>query len=152
MKWEADREDSQARDIPSKFKNWRAVNFKDISDLVISLLLPISSLQLESHVVTISLKELYFGFRVVSAVAVSIDSLQDKQIESIRKMIHYNHTSRAEKVCAIAVFDVIHDMGRIVIYDGYGLGEYSNLTAIQEKHAFLNGRQVELLKILNEDE
>jgi hypothetical protein len=37
------------------------------------------------------------------------------------------------------------------IFCGYGFGQYSNLVAVQDKAATENGRQAELIRILNKE-
>jgi hypothetical protein len=73
--------------LERKFVRWRALNFEHTSNLVLSLMHPISKLRIESHISSIRLKELPAGFRVIGAEAISIESLSKENILYIRKAL-----------------------------------------------------------------
>jgi hypothetical protein len=96
-------------------------------------------------------KELPTGFRVLSTEAVSLESLPVLQAEEARN--HILSINRPDMVCCVAVFIVesIDAANNCVLYEGYGIGPYHFLAAIQMKAAFESGRRVELIKILNKE-
>jgi hypothetical protein len=106
---------------------------------------------LESHIAVIRLKELSNGFRVLSVKAALIESATEDQKKHIRDTILTNQTYLPEMVCCVALFEVeaIDDTKSFSVYEGYGVGPYSDLASIQDVVASLKGRQVELINKLN---
>jgi hypothetical protein len=152
VKWKSTFEGGDSR-LTRKYKTWKTENFDYASSLTLALMYPISRLRLESHFAEIRLQELPGGFRVLSAESVSIESLPDNRAQTVRDSILYNQTNQPENVCCVAVFAVfaINAAKNSFLHEGYGFGPYSNLAAIQEEASFENGRQAELIKMLNRE-
>jgi hypothetical protein len=152
-KWKADRDSSKNPSLRRKNDKWSNNNFIHISSLVKSVMHPINRLRLESHVAMIRLKELLSGFRVLSADAVSIESLPESHKQFIREVLLSNQTNDPEEVWCIAMFEVesIDSASCFSMFEGYGLGDYSNLADIHEAAANENGCQVDLIKMLNKE-
>jgi hypothetical protein len=113
---------------------------------------PISRLRLDTHVALIRLRELPNGFRVLSAEAVSFESLPDKAMKQISDILLYNQTKQPEKVYCVAVFEVAIDAAHnCCIINGYIFGGYSDLAALQDEAAIENGRRPELINMLNNE-
>jgi hypothetical protein len=153
VKWKTQRAQDDNPRFTRKFNKWEAKNFTYAGSLAMSLMHPISKLRLESHLAKIRVKELPSGFRVLSADAVLIESLPDVQKIIIRDRILFNQTNQPEKICCEAMYGVeaIDAAKNTTFLDGYSFGPYSNLAAVQEEVATLNGRRVELIKTLNKD-
>jgi hypothetical protein len=119
--------------------------------LILSVIHPISKTRFETHVVVIRLKELPSGFRVLSAETVSIESFPDDQKDTIISNIHSFQTNQPENAYCVAIFKVENiDASEIrFLLIPYGVGTYSNLAAVQEEAATENGRQAELIQMLN---
>jgi hypothetical protein len=114
---------------------------------------PISLFRLESHAAMIRLNELSVGFRVLSAEAISIESLPEEQRKCIREHILSLQTQQPDKVCCVAIFQVEDFDSAITdsFLKGCLLGDFSELAYIQEEAAIENGRQAELIKKLNRE-
>jgi hypothetical protein len=136
------------------FEKWHGSNFPQLSSLVQSLMHPISRIRLESHFSLIRLKELPNGFRVLAAESVSIESLPDEFKKPSRENILSLLTRNPEKIVCLSLYAVedIDGVRNLAIFKGYVLGDYSDLAAIQLDAATENGRQAELIKILNKEE
>jgi hypothetical protein len=115
---------------------------------------PISRLRIETHFVMIRTKELPVGFRVVSAEAISIESLPEEGMKPLRDMLLSLRTEEPEKVSTVGIFHVeaINAMKSSAIRIDYVFGDYSDLASIQLVAATENGHQAELIKILNKEE
>jgi hypothetical protein len=77
------------------------------------------------------------GFRVLSAETSSIDILHPADRQTVCEIILNNQTKRPENICCEAMFDVdaIDDANSFIIFEGYGVGPYSDLAELQEKAA-----------------
>jgi hypothetical protein len=152
-KWKIDLDSSNDPSLRRKFIKWKAENFTNFSSLVESLMHPISKLRLESHVAVIRLKELPVKFRVISAEPVLIESLRDPHRQTILNFILSNQTDELEYVCCEAVFEVnsIDTAYRTCFFEGYHLGEYSELPDIQERASVENGRRAEIIQMLKKE-
>jgi hypothetical protein len=152
-RWKAERDNDANPRFTRKFNKWKAENFSNAVSLAHSLMHPISRLRLETHVAFIRLKELHGGFRVLSAEALYIESFPDAEKIIIREIILTNQTDEPENVCCEAVFEVqaIESTNNCRIFNGYSFGEHSNLAAIQGRAATENGRQAELIEMLNKE-
>jgi hypothetical protein len=108
---------------------------------------------LETHVAVIRLKELPVGFRVLSAEAVRIDGFPEVQKQFIREVLLSNQTHEPESVWCMAKvsLEAIDAASSFSLFEGYGLGDYSDLGAIHDEATAENGRQVELIKMLNKE-
>jgi hypothetical protein len=73
--------------LERKFVRWRASKLEHTSNLVMSLMHPISKLRIESHISSIRLKELPTGFRVIAAESINIESLPAENVVSIREAL-----------------------------------------------------------------
>jgi hypothetical protein len=136
--------------LTRKFNKWEADNFNLTSSLVLAVMHPISRIRLGSHVAVIRLKELPNGFRVLSVEAVSIESLPDKH--KYGEVLNYQ-TNQPELVYCVALFHVeAIDVSSSCIFPiGYRFGTYLNLAAFQVAASLNNGRQDELIKMLNKE-
>jgi hypothetical protein len=114
---------------------------------------PISRLRLETHVASIRLKELSIGFRVLSTETARIEDLSNEAMKFIRDDILSVQSDQLEIVYCVAMFDMeaIDATNSLSILQGYGFGPYFNLAAVQEEAATENGRQAELIRILNKE-
>jgi hypothetical protein len=104
---------------------------------------------LENYIAFIQLKELSGGFRVISAEAVPIDSLQDKHAQDTRDIILSDQNDHPEDVWCLTMFKVDKCFLRV---DSYGLGIYSELASIQDEAATLNGIRVGIIQMLNKEQ
>jgi hypothetical protein len=152
VKWKADRDQDDNPRLTRKFNKWSGEKFTNTFSLVLSVMHPINKFRLETHVAVIRLKELPSGFRMISAEAERINGLPEVQKNHLRGKVLNNQTNRPENVCE-AMFEVesINASGCTSFFSGYGLGMYSDLAAIQKKAATENGRQAELIQILNKE-
>jgi hypothetical protein len=142
------------RTIVRKFSKWSSDNFILESHVVQYLMYHISLFRLESHAAVIRLNELSVGFRVLSAEAISIESLPEEQRKCIREhSILSLQTQQPIKVCCVAIFQVEDFDSAITdsFLKGCLLGDLSELAYIQEEAAIENGRQAELIKKLNKE-
>jgi hypothetical protein len=99
------------------------------------------------------LKELPNGFRGLSAKAVAIESLPDCQKNSIREGILSSKANRPENVYGVTLYvvEAIDSDNNCTIPIGYRFGDYSDLVDIQVEAATENGRQAELINMLNKE-
>jgi hypothetical protein len=137
-----------------KFSKWHADNFIHIASLSKSLMHPIIRLRLETHVAVIRLKELPSGFRVLSTEAALIENLLDERKNPIRANILDLHINMPDNEClCVALYEVeaIDSSRCAAVIKGYSFGTYSNLAAIQKKASVENGRQADLIKMLNKE-
>jgi hypothetical protein len=149
----AERDSSNNPSLQRKFGKWNAENFSLISSLIQSLMHPISRIRLKNHVVVIKMKELPSGFRVLSADAVSIESLSDAAKSSIREDILFTQAAEPEKVNCLASYeiDAIDDVYNVATLNRYGFGKYSDLAALQDLATAKNGCQAGFIQMLNKE-
>jgi hypothetical protein len=149
-KWKSDRDHDDNPRFTRRFNKWKADYFPQIFSLVQSLMHPICIIRIETHAVVIGLKELPDGFRVLSAEAASIDSLPIEAMESLCENILNFQTKLPEDVSCNVMFKVeaIDTANDCFFYEGCSFGPYSDLAAIQDVAASLNGRQAELIIML----
>jgi hypothetical protein len=143
-------EDNNPR-LTRKFNKWRSDRFTHMSFLVKSVMHPISKLRFESHVAVIRLNELPSGFEVLSAEAVSIESFPEDGRKQIRDIILSLEANYPQKVCCVSINEVDpinSDCCRSFIR-GCGIGDYFDIVDIKDEAASENGRQAELIKMLN---
>jgi hypothetical protein len=114
---------------------------------------PIDRVRLGTHVVVIRLNELPSGFRVLSAEAVSIESLPKAHMKHICENILSNQTNEPEEIYCGSLFEVesIDAASRTSFLNGYSFGMYSNLAAIQNNAATLSRHQAYLIQMLNKE-
>jgi hypothetical protein len=152
-RWKADRDEIGGPRLTRKFGKWSGEGFTHNSSLVMSLLHPISRLRMESHVAMIRLKELPSGFRILSARAVSIESLPDDVKKDIREGFLSSKAYHPEQVRCMSLYvvEAINADNNCTIPNCYGLGIFADLAAIQDIAAAENGRQADLIKMLNKE-
>jgi hypothetical protein len=139
-----------------KFNKWIGINVNDSCSLAVYAMHPISKSRMYSHVAVIRLKELpKSGFRVLSADAVSIESLASDAMALCRGFAHSDQVNNPLVVVCFALYviEAIDCVNSCTIHNSYTFGDYSNLHYIQKKVAteIEDGRKAELIKKLNED-
>jgi hypothetical protein len=146
-----DKCDSQA--LVRKHTKWCAENFIVFSGLLMSLMHPISKLRMESYVAVIQLLELPNGFRIVSAEALSIDSLPSDKNQATREGLVYNQTNDPEDVCCLVLYHLspMDNTCPTVSVRSFNCGKYSNLAEIQIAASSMNGSQDGIIKKLNKE-
>jgi hypothetical protein len=152
-KWKANLDSSNNPSLRRKFIKWKADNFTHISSLVNSVMHPISRIRVETHIAMIRMNELSSGFRVLSAETALMESLPNDTKQGIREVLLSNQTNQSERLWCVAMFEVesIDSTSFRTFFCGYSFGPYSNMVSIQEKAASENGRQVDLIQMLNKE-
>jgi hypothetical protein len=146
--------DKSSMNQSDKFKKWGDDNFSLISDLVLSVMHPITIPRTKTHVAFIQLKELPIGFRVLSAEAVAFEiaSLPTSK-SNVRECLRTLQSENPDNVNCVAVFDAenIEATGACTYLEGYGVGYSSMMNSIQQKSSYLNDGRTELLNKLNKE-
>jgi hypothetical protein len=126
------------------------------------VLYPIGRIRLKSHAAVLRLKEIESGFRVLSAEAAPVESLESEEAKTIRGMILSNQIKEPEKITGFAIFFVEHiDSAKPTSYfcTESGFGDYSrsipgvlqNLNEIQESALYLKDRRIDLINVMNKE-
>jgi hypothetical protein len=109
------------------------------------------------NVALIRLKELPTGFRVVSAEAVVIESLNKEEIQVTRATIVSNQTNEPEEIYCLMInhLDSIEPSSSQSSVGAVGFGKYSNLAVIQERAqeeaSYLHDNKGAVINMINKE-
>jgi hypothetical protein len=136
--------------LPKRFNRWEAASQRPINCLVQSVMHPICRTRLNNTVAVIRLKELHRGFRVESAEAVPIDSLEDTQ--SIRDQRLEFTTSFPDRiVCSALIFTEARNGAMVSFKLAQHIGDYRHLSIVKSNALIEKNRQEDIFRELNNE-